>query len=71
MYILMFQHWLDRVAGSTRGLTADQQLEAAGICMQAEDNGEFVPVWHAASVVTGNVARCPCQQCRPDIKRYA
>ena len=71
MYTPIFQHWFDRVVGNTRGLTSDQQLEAAGICMQAEDNGEFVCVWHAAMVVAGNIARCQCQQCRPDIKRYA
>ena len=63
--------WLELIRSTTVGLTDAQAAEAASIAFDTEVQGKGVGAWHAAAMATGNVHRCPCAVCRPDIKRYA
>lgn len=62
-----FNYWLNTVRGSTRGLSDEQEMEAAGICTQTNDDDAPVGTWHAASMACGNVAMCQCARCRRSV----
>ena len=64
-------YWRRTIAGSTKDLTADIIESAAKICFAADQDGRPVGAWHAVSMVTDTLDRCPCVPCRKNQSRMA
>jgi hypothetical protein len=60
---LTAEHWRKVIAGSTRGLTAEQIALAAENAADKTRNGIQAAAWHEAAVVTGTLATCSCVPC--------
>jgi hypothetical protein len=59
-----FSEYVTLVAGAVRGLSADQIQEAAALSFASQyGDGPHLPVWHAASIITGNIDKCQCWPC--------
>lgn len=64
-----FSYWFNLVKTNVSSVSLPHDeferlaLEIAGICMQSEDDGETVGVWHACAMVMNRVNRCNCYRC--------